>query len=142
MLYALREQLNKISSEETALNGFNILGFDLPKLRIAYVRHRLHLPEVLRPRIHPDEKKQPIVDLMQLFLKYFTSDQKGKIMIGLKEVAHRFGLPDYKNLIDGSMIPDLIAKGEVKKVLNYNSVDVMCEEKLLTLAISDSREMR
>ncbi len=141
MLFALRTHLNELSTEETVLNGFNILGFDLPKLRIAYIRNRLSLPDILKPRVHPDDKKQPVIDLMQLFLKYFTSDQRGKPMISLREVAYRFGLPSYKELIDGAMIPDLFAKGEIKKVLNYNSVDVICEEKLLKLGISSSPEM-
>lgn len=141
MLVVLRKHLNEMSNADTVISGFNILGFDLPKLRIAYIRNRIALPEILKPRLHPDDKKQPVIDLMKVFLSYFTSDQRGKIMISLREVAHRFGLPEYKDMIDGSMIPDLIEKGEIKKVVNYNSVDVIAEEKLLKLAISSSPDM-
>lgn len=141
MLYTMRKHLNEMTSPETGLNGFNIYGFDLPKLRIGYIRNRLILPEILKPRLHPEDKKQLVLDMMQVFLKYFTSDQRGKPMISLREVAYRFKLPNYKDLIDGSMIPDLIAKGEIRKVLNYNSADVICEEVLLKLALSMSSKM-
>lgn len=142
MLYAVREELNKISSEQTVLCGFNIKGFDLPKFRIACARNRIKLPEVMKPRAYPDEVRQPVVDLMEMYLWNYTSQDRREKMISLKEVSYRLGLPNYKEIIDGSQVPKLVAQGENRKVFNYNSVDLMAEDKIFYLLTSESREMR
>jgi uncharacterized protein YukJ len=142
MLYAVREELNKISSDQTVLSGFNIKGFDLPKFRIACARNRIKLPEVMKPKAYPDEVRQPVVDLMEMFLWNYTSQDRREKMISLKEVAYRLGLPNYKEIIDGSKVPGLIKNGEFRKVFNYNSVDLMAEDKIFYTLTSESKEMR
>jgi hypothetical protein len=47
MLIALRNLLDQRCDSQTIIGGHNILDFDLRKLRWAYLRHGLHLPNVL-----------------------------------------------------------------------------------------------
>lgn len=140
MLIDFREWLDTVTDDKTVLIGFNIFSFDLPRLRAAFLRHRLKLPKVLTPRVLDDEK-QPIIDIMRMFLKGFTADCAGDFCISLKEVEHRLGLPEYKDKISGAEIPDLIVKGEIKKVLTYCAVDTMSTLQAYMLMSSSSPEM-
>lgn len=140
MLMAFREWADASTDDKTLLVGFNIIGFDLPRLRAAYMRHMLKLPKILAPRLLDDER-QPAVDVMRLFLKWFTADMHGEIFISLEEVCRRLGLPAYKDKVDGSMIPDLIEKGEIKKVLTYCAVDTMSELEAYMRMTSSASEM-
>lgn len=140
MLIDFREWLDTITDDKTVLIGFNIFGFDLPRIRAAFMRHRLKLPQVLTPRVLDDDK-QPIIDVMRMFLKGFTADCAGDFYISLQEVEHRLGLPEYKDKINGAEIPDLIEKGEIKKVLTYCAVDTMSTLQAYMLMSSLSPEM-
>ena len=106
MLVELRKFLDECASTDpgTAIVGFN-LNFDLPHLRIAYVRHGLKLPNILLPK-----SGNPIADVMQLYTRYFTS--KDAPFIGLAEVVRRLGIDgDGKGEMNGAMAPDYIARG-------------------------------
>lgn len=122
MLLKMRDWLDSRTNAGTIVIGFNILGFDLPRLRVAYARNKLRLPAILTPRILEDER-QPVVDVMKMYLNWFTADAHGRPMISLGDVIERLGLPAYKNRIDGSMIPTLIAEGRVAEVLEYCALD-------------------
>ncbi len=80
MLIDFREWLDTITDDKTVLIGFNIYGFDLPRLRASFMRHRLKLPQVLTPHVLDDDK-QPIIDVMRMFLKGFTADCAGDFYI-------------------------------------------------------------
>ena len=140
MMIDFREWLDSSTDNKTVLIGFNIYAFDLPRIRAAFMRHRLKLPQALMPRMLDDER-QPIIDVMKMFLKGFTADMAGDFYISLGEVERRLGLPAYKDKISGAEIPDLIAKGEIKKVLTYCAVDTMSTLQAYMLMSSSSPEM-
>ena len=140
MLIDFREWLDTVTDGKTVLIGFNIYSFDLPRIRAAFMRHRLRLPQVLAPRVLDDEK-QPIIDVMRMFLKGFTSDCAGDFYITLQEVERRLGLPEYKDKISGAEIPGLIENGDIKKVLTYCAVDTMSTLQAYMLMTSSSPEM-
>lgn len=139
MLIAYREWLDKSSNEETALVGFNLFAFDMPKLRAAYVRHRLRLPGVLQPR--PLDKQQPAVDIMRLFLKYFTTEKHGDRMISLEEVLDRLGLPEYKTRVNGAQVPGLHKRKKFKEILTYAAIDAIAEWTAYLLLTSQESSM-
>jgi predicted 3'-5' exonuclease similar to PolB exonuclease domain len=123
MLTRIREYLDAATSPETVMVGFNILHFDLPKLRFAYLRHRLPLPKILLP--HSADEARPPVDLMRLFLKHFTSELAGDLFVTLDEVTDRLGLPQYKDRVSGSEIPAMAKAGRVQEVLAYSALDCL-----------------
>lgn len=140
MLIDFRDWLDSTTTPETVLIGFNIYNFDLPRLRAAYMRNRLKLPNILTPRLL-DDQRQPTIDVMKMFLRGFTADCAGDLMISLKEVVLRLGLPSYKNRIDGAQVPDFIRQGKIKEVLSYCAVDTMATLAAYQLMTSVSSDM-
>lgn len=122
MLIDFRDWMDSVTDENTVLIGFNIMAFDLPRLRAAFVRHHIRLPQVLTPRIL-DAERQSVIDVMVMFLRGFTADKYGLKHISLREVERRLGLPEYKNKISGAEVPEMVKRGEFKEVLVYCSVD-------------------
>ena len=119
MLIELREWIAERVSEATTLIGFNIYGFDLPKLRNAYIRHKLQVPAALVP------DGNPCYDVMAKFTKSFTTEFYKQPFIKLKTVQSRLGLPEYKEVINGADAPKLAAEGQDKLVIPYCYLDTM-----------------
>lgn len=140
MLEEFRTWLDGVTTDDTVLIGFNHISFDLPRLRAGYIRHRLKLPRILAPRLLEDER-QPAVDVMRLYLKWFTAENHREIFISLDEVARGLGLPSYKDRIDGSVVPDFIKDGKIKEVLTYCAVDTMATLQAYLLMTSTAKEM-
>lgn len=140
MLEAFRAWLDEVTTDETVVIGFNLISFDLPRLRGAYVRHRLRLPRILTPRLLEDER-QPAVDVMRLYLKWFTAENHSEIMISLDEVVRALGLPTYKDRISGAQVPEFVREGKIKEVLTYCAVDTMATLQAYLLMISSAKDM-
>lgn len=121
MLAALRSWLNTISDASTTLVGHNCRGFDLPKLRGAYVRHRQPLPQCLRPVM--DGPGQPMTDTMRLFGS-FSMEHRDNPFISLDTVCRSFGVQRPKELIDGADVPRLHKEGRIAEILTYCAIDV------------------
>lgn len=120
MLDALRAWLDLITDEETTIAGHNIRNFDLPKLRGAYVCHRLPLPRCLRPR---EGQGQPVTDTMTLF-KAFSMEHRDDFAVSLDTVAAAFGIPRPKQFISGAEVPRLHRDGRIAEILTYCCIDV------------------
>ena len=119
MLIDLREWLAERASATTEIIGFNSRGFDLPKLRNAYIRHKLQLPAIFIPGINPH------YDVMREYLRNFTTEFNGQLFVKLKTLQNRFGLPEYKEFISGADAPKLAAEGKSKLVIPYCYMDTM-----------------
>ena len=120
MLDALRVWLDLFTDEMTTLAGHNVRAFDLPKLRGAYVRHRLPLPACLRPR---DGQGQPVTDTMTLF-KAFSMEHRDDFAVNLDVVCSAFGIPRPKQVISGAEVPRLHRDGRIAEILTYCCIDV------------------
>ena len=137
MLIDLREWLTERTSVLTEIIGFNSKGFDLPKLRNAYIRHRLQLPALFVPGINPH------YDVMREYLRNFTTEFNGQMFVKLKTVQSRFGLPEYKEYISGADAPKLAAEGKSKLVIPYCYMDTITTYlayKFMTGQIEDVKE--
>ncbi|MDR0645976.1 MAG: ribonuclease H-like domain-containing protein [Elusimicrobiota bacterium] len=117
MLLAMREWMDERTNELTALIGFNIRSFDLPKLRNAYIRSKIALPNCLLPNVNQ------IYDVMREYLYNFTTEKAGDRYVKLSFVQSRFGLPAYKQSISGADVPDLVRDGKSKIVIPYCFLD-------------------
>lgn len=121
MLVGLRHVLVGWCDEGTLLVGHNLKSFDLPRLRLAFLRARLQLPPALGVG-------QPNFDTMREFCRSFSVERSE--MVGLEEVLGKLGLQSHKGLVNGAQIGDLIANGEMETVLRYAALDVMAESEV------------
>lgn len=121
MLRLLRAFLDNETGPETVLVGHNLRAFDLPKLRHAYLRHMLRLPECLKPRIG-EEARAETVDTMALF-RAFSMERRDDFAVSLNVVAETLGIPHPKEVIDGSQVPTLHRAGEYHAILTYCAID-------------------
>ena len=119
MLVDLRDWLAERTSELTEIIGFNSRGFDLPKMRNAYIRHKLQLPALFVPGVNPH------YDVMREYLRNYTTEFNGQLFVKLKTVQNRLGLPEYKEVISGADAPKLAAEGQDKLVIPYCYMDTM-----------------
>ena len=122
MLASLGSLMGLWCDEETILVGHHIKGFDLPKLRWAFIRHQIPLPHVLAA------KDQPIYDTMREYCARFSLDDK--IMIGLHDLLTTFGLPSHKEIVEGSQVSELYEAGEHDVLIQYAILDVLTEADL------------
>lgn len=115
MLYALREWLDSTATPETVLAGHNLIGFDLPKLRQAYIRHRLRLPSVLL-------ECPNTVDTMRLASR-FTMEHRDSPFLSLDTLAGILGLERPKAVVSGADVPRLHREGRTAEILTYCALD-------------------
>jgi Predicted 3'-5' exonuclease related to the exonuclease domain of PolB len=138
MLLELRSWLDGVTTPETTIVGHGVRGFDLPKLRSAYVRHRLQLPGILQPKVG-DEPGNPMVDTMSLY-RAFSVENRDNYFCSLDETARGLGIESGKPIISGKDVPDLHARGETETILTYCCLDVAttgCAFHLMTGAAGD-----
>jgi len=109
----------------TALVGFNIVGFDLPKLRDRYMRYQLRPPLALR--VGDCEPLNPVVDLMRLYLNYCTVDYRRRPMLSLKAVLEHIGLGELVSPISGAEVPNLYKQKKYDKIIQHCLDDVYAE---------------
>lgn len=122
LLIAFRAWLDNATTPDTLIVGHNLREFDLPKLRGAYVRHRLRLPEIFKPRFHKEERAES-VDTAALF-KAFSMEHRDTFCPSLDTVAASFRIPRPKQHMSGADCPRLYRAGEYATVLTYCAVDV------------------
>jgi hypothetical protein len=125
MLTEISAWLNSVAGAETVLGGHNIQGFDAPKLRNAFVRHRLPLPQCLRPL----EPFQPMWDTMKKF-RFYSSQHSDELFVSLDVVSDAFGIPKPKQFVHGSEVPGMHAAGRFAEILVYCCIDIETTEQI------------
>jgi hypothetical protein len=132
MLMRLRHILDEKTGPETILVGHNIRGFDLPKLRNAYIRHRMALPFIFKHSMRGEQAAVQIADTMQMF-KSFSMENRDNMFIGLETVCKGLGIPRPKQVISGADCPRLFEEGEFAQILTYCAVDVAATSRAFAL---------
>lgn len=117
MLVGIRNWLDRRASPESIVIGHNLRDFDIPKLRIAYVRHRLQMPKVLAPEAK--DLGVELYDTMKKFLWNFTVEKSGDQYVALEEMLVRLGIPQHKSHLHGEDVPNYVADGKALDVLTY-----------------------
>lgn len=139
LLLALRAWLDAHTSADTVLVGHNIRAFDLPKLRQAYIRHSLKLPNRLRA-LRRDESPTETVDIAFLF-KAFSIEHRDEFCPALNTVATAFGLTNPKSLITGADCPRLYREGQFQTILVYCALDCATTTRAYQLMASSATDM-
>ncbi len=139
LLLALRIWLDTNTTAETVIVGHNIREFDMPKLRHAYVRHSLRLPEILKPRLR-DENKAETADTARLF-KAFSMEHRDDFCPSLDVVAASFGIPRPKQHMSGAECPRLFQDGQIATVLTYCAVDVATTTRAYQLMTANAPDL-
>jgi hypothetical protein len=134
MLIALRELLNLWCDDATEIVGANV-GFDLPKLRYAYARNGLKLPEILKPR-----SPNPVYDVLYIFGKYFLPGNGAEFNISLDECLKRLGILGEGKTVTGAAVPGMIERGEYRDVIEYNALDVVATDRAYLILTSQVGE--
>lgn len=122
MLITLRVFLDHSVSPDTVIVGHNITNFDLPKLRWAYTRHGLRMPEVLAAA------RLNIYDIMQVYTRQFAVGSS--CMVALNSLLEEFGVDSHKSLVSGSDVQQLYDDGAHDTIVQYAILDVIAESEL------------
>lgn len=139
LLLRLRAILDAQTGPETVLVGHNLRNFDLPKLRNAYLRHRLQLPAILRVADEPGAGTRT-ADTMHLF-KAFSMQHRDEMFIRLDVVCAALGIPRPKQVISGADCPRLFQAGEYAAILTYCAVDVAATSRAYQLMTSQAPDL-
>lgn len=134
LLVALRTILDSSAAPVTIIAGHNILGFDLPKIRNAYLRNRMRLPMALQ------DHAQPVVDTM-LQIRYFSMESADERFVGLDTVARVLGIPQPKQVITGADCPRLHRDGRIAEILTYCCLDVATTERAYLLMTGQAADL-
>ncbi len=121
VLLNLRIFLDQQTDDATTLVGWNIKGFDLRRLRFAYLRAGLNVPRALRVQA-------PVYDMMKEYVDGFSVDRQP--FVKLEVALQAFGLPNHKAQMDGSQVDVMIKAGQYDKVLAYAWADIAAETEL------------
>lgn len=128
LLVALRSILENTTGPDSVVVGHNVVGFDLPKLRNAYVRHRLALPAILAPV----GEMQPVFDTMRQ-IRLFSMENADERFVSLDTVARVLGIPQHKGIVSGSEVPRMHRDGEHAAILVYCCLDTSTTEQAYLL---------
>jgi hypothetical protein len=139
LLLALRSWLDRSTTPETVIIGHNVRNFDLPKLRQAFIRHGLRLPEILKPRLR-DEERAEVIDTASL-IKAFSMEHRDDFCPSLEAVAATLGIPRPKGVISGADVPRLHRAGEYAAILTYCAVDCACTARAYQLMTSSAPDL-
>jgi hypothetical protein len=133
MLIVFRHWLDNTATTQTSLVGHGIKHFDLPKIRAAYVRHRLRLPKCLMG-------EQPIVDTMALFRR-FSAEFGDDYFVSLDVVASSLGIERHKTAVTGADVPRLHQEGRYGEIGLYCCLDVEVTARAYLLMSGESGDL-
>lgn len=133
MLQAFGEWADRHIDAQTLICGHNIIGFDLPKLRNAFVRNRLNLPRFLIPT-RKGEQANELMDTMKL-AKLFSMQHRDDFMISLDTLAAILHLPRPKQVLSGADVPKAYERREYSLITLYCAIDAETTAQATTLML-------
>lgn len=121
MLIEFRTWADATITPDTVITGHNAIGFDLPKIRNAYIRHRLQLPLFLSLALRNDAACE-IIDTMKI-AKSFTMQHRDNLFISLDTLADILSIERPKQAMTGAQVPAAFERGEYAPILIYCAID-------------------
>ncbi|MBK7982144.1 MAG: hypothetical protein IPM75_09740 [Candidatus Competibacteraceae bacterium] len=134
LLLALRAVLDQVVAADTVIVGHNLFGFDAGKLRNAFLRHRLRLPNALA------NFDQPMFDTMRQ-IRYFSMELADERFVSLDTVARVLGIPQPKQVINGADCPRLHKEGQYAVICTYCCIDMETTTRAYLLMSGQSAEL-
>ena len=137
MLKDFSEWLDGLNPENHALIGWNIWGFDLTQLRMAYIRNKIRLPKAIAPH-----SEIQVYDAMHIYCKYFTT--KMDKFAKLDTAVRKFGLASSGKVMSGAEAPKLYEQGKDLEENNeyhtdlviYNALDSLLTKKIFEMMMA------
>jgi hypothetical protein len=117
MLNAVRDWLSRCDSD-TILNGHNIKGFDLRKLRNRMMGNGIRPPDCFL------ERGQRVFDSMLEWSRYTLNDSQ---FVALSEILDTLHIPNHKASCNGGMVQELYEAKRFDELLTYAVLDVVAE---------------
>lgn len=121
MLGAVAQWLNTYCSEGTTLVGWNVNGFDLPRLRLRMVKAGLALPPALMGMCG-------VLDLMKRYAYEFSVERSE--FVALADALESLGMVNHKKEMNGALVGEFLERGEFLRVIDYGIADVYQEEQV------------
>jgi hypothetical protein len=121
MLIEFRTWADATVTPDTIITAHNAVGFDLPKIRNAYIRHRLQLPLFLSLALR-NENSCEIVDTMKI-AKSFSMQHRDNLFISLDTLADILNIERPKQAMNGAEVPAAHERGEFAPILIYCCID-------------------
>jgi len=131
LLVRLREYLESCS-DSTLFVGHNILGFDLPRLRMRYLANGLRVPRPFTTT------HQPVYDTMVAWGEFFSVE--GARYASLHDCLEMARIPSHKTMISGSDVQRLYEAGDYKTLVLYAVLDVLAERALFLCMTGQSED--
>lgn len=141
LLLTLRNYLELIAGPQTAIVGHNIRGFDLPKLRQAYLRHRLRAPAVLAAKVLDFEPQQQVIDTASLF-RAFSMEHRDDFCPSLDAVAISLDITRPKGVISGADVPRLHREGRFTEIITYCAIDAAVTARAYQLMSGSANDLQ
>jgi hypothetical protein len=133
MLIVFRHWLDSTATDQTSLVGHGIKHFDLPKIRAAFVRHRLRLPKSLIG-------EQPVVDTMALFRR-FSVEHGDDFFVSLDTVALSLGIERHKTAVTGADVPKFYEEGCYAEIGLYCCLDTEVTARAYLLMSGEAADL-
>jgi hypothetical protein len=130
LLKHLRTWLEARCAEDTTIVGWNIRGFDLPRLRMMYLRNGLRIPAVL-------DVRADVYDMMKEYCRNFSVDRVEFLKLAVALEA--LNIPSRKTEVNGSHVGAMVKERRIGDLLDYALSDI-CEERELFLRMSGQKE--
>lgn len=140
MLIGLRQWLDHLAEPDATLVGHNIRSFDLPKLRQAYIRHGMRIPEMIRIRMD-DETPLRTVDTMSI-IRSFSMELRDEKFVSLDQVARVLGIERPKQLVSGADVPGLYRQGCHHEIATYAAIDATVTMRAFLLMTGQAAELQ
>lgn len=126
LMVFLCDWLERYTDDKTTIVGWNVKGFDLPRLRLMCLRAR---PRIVLPKVF--QVRADVYDLMKEYCRHFSVDRVEfmKLVVALEQV----GIATNKEVMNGAMVGPMIRAGRYEEVLVYGLGDVVEETELFLM---------
>lgn len=125
MLEATCSLLADVAGPDTLFVAHNAFAFDLPRLRLAFVRNGLALPPALQLKIADEDSQSRVFDTMTQFARRFLG-QNGPGFVSQDAMLDSMGIRPLSNQnLTGADVPALLDAGKLDAVLLKNRADLL-----------------
>ena len=123
MLQDLSAWISQCCAPALTVIGHNIIGFDLPKLRLAYLRHRLPRPNFLRVE-QAGYRTHQVFDLMRNF-RYISTEHSDERFVSAATVCRTLGINQDEDEISGADVAQALNEGRHDDIMMHCRADAM-----------------
>lgn len=133
LLASVNQWLDMNCGEGTTIVGWNINGFDLPRLRLRTAKAGLRVSRTLTGMCG-------VLDLMREYARNWSVERNEFIALG--DALEALGMENHKKDVDGSMVGELLERREYARLIGYGVTDVTQEAAVFLKMTGQEAAMR